>query len=94
MEQVKQFLKTSPLVTLTGSGGAGKTRKDLSALSQVRRVGALTKGIDEGIGLKDFLSLDGRSREVGQQITGLLGTRVSQALRVSALLSHRLATVP
>src|SRR5215203_7492631 len=80
LAEVKRLLGETRLLTLTGSGGCGKTRLALAA------AGELSEGFEEGVWLVELASLADPSL-VAQAVAATLGVR--EQPRCSLATSHR-----
>jgi non-specific serine/threonine protein kinase len=83
--QLKELVTTNRLVTLTGAGGAGKTRLAIEAAVQ------LLDGFGDGVWLVELAALSD-AQLVPQAVAGALGLREHPAKSVSEIVSEWLAS--
>src|SRR5215213_9748751 len=79
LTEVKRLLEDSRLLTLTGSGGCGKTRLALAA-------GELSEGFEEGVWLVELAPLADPSL-VAQAVADTLGVREQPGRSLTEMLS-------
>jgi predicted ATPase len=80
---VKRLLEDTRLLTLTGSGGCGKTRLALAA------AGELLEGFEDGVWMVDLASLADPSL-VPQAVASVLDTREQPGYSLTETLSNYL----
>src|SRR5215210_6835101 len=80
LAEVKRLLENNRLLTLTGSGGCGKTRLALAA-------GELVEGFDDGVWLVELASLADPSL-VPQAVASTLGVREQPGRSPTEALSY------
>jgi predicted ATPase len=85
LAEVKRLLENNRLLTLTGSGGCGKTRLALAAASE------LAEGFEDGVWLVELASLADPSL-VAQPVASTLGVREQQGRSLIETLSNYLSS--
>src|ERR687890_47424 len=85
LTEVKRLLKNARLLTLTGSGGCGKTRLALAAATN------LVEGFGEGVWLVELAPLADPSL-VPQAVASTLGVREQQGRSLTETLSNHLGS--
>src|SRR5215211_6373062 len=85
LTEVKRWLEDSRLLTLTGSGGCGKTRLALAAASE------LVEGFEEGVWLVELAPLADPSL-VAQAVASTLGVREQLGRPLTETLSYYLGS--
>jgi non-specific serine/threonine protein kinase len=85
LAEVKRLLENSRLLTLTGSGGCGKTRLALAA------AGELAEGFEDGVWMVELASLADPSL-VPRSVASTLGVREQPGRSLTETLSDHLGT--